>query len=137
MREISRRALARGSAEPDGSACRLICERRSFVNLNLNRSIKHHVVVAKEAVAKRVTSASIIAHIGANVSKRVVRVYRRKWNIKILAEKSSRKFRGTSAAFSGRIGYTGFYGVSSMERLPVETAMTEQVRRFRAIKLKQ
>jgi predicted TIM-barrel enzyme len=29
----------------------------------------------------------------------------------------------------------GFYGASSMERLPVETAMTEQVRRFRAIKL--
>lgn len=29
----------------------------------------------------------------------------------------------------------GFYGASSMERLPVETAMTEQVRKFRAIKL--
>ena len=29
----------------------------------------------------------------------------------------------------------GFYGASSMERLPVETAMTEQVRSFRAIKL--
>jgi predicted TIM-barrel enzyme len=29
----------------------------------------------------------------------------------------------------------GFYGASSMERLPVETAMTEQVRQFRAIKL--
>jgi predicted TIM-barrel enzyme len=29
----------------------------------------------------------------------------------------------------------GFYGASSMERLPVETAMTEQVKRFRAIKL--
>ena len=28
----------------------------------------------------------------------------------------------------------GFYGASSMERLPVETAMTEQVRRFRAIR---
>jgi predicted TIM-barrel enzyme len=27
----------------------------------------------------------------------------------------------------------GFYGASSMERLPVETAMTEQVRRFKAI----
>jgi predicted TIM-barrel enzyme len=31
----------------------------------------------------------------------------------------------------------GFYGASSMERLPVETAMTEQVRRFRAIKLRK
>jgi predicted TIM-barrel enzyme len=29
----------------------------------------------------------------------------------------------------------GFYGASSMERLPVETAMTEQVRRFRKIKI--
>src|SRR5687767_10502582 len=29
----------------------------------------------------------------------------------------------------------GFYGASSMERLPVETAMTEQVRRFKAIRL--
>jgi predicted TIM-barrel enzyme len=29
----------------------------------------------------------------------------------------------------------GFYGASSMERLPVETAMTEQVRRFRAIRM--
>ncbi len=28
----------------------------------------------------------------------------------------------------------GFYGASSMERLPVETAMTEQVRQFRAIR---
>ena len=31
----------------------------------------------------------------------------------------------------------GFYGASSMERLPVETAMTEQVKRFRAIRIKQ
>ena len=31
----------------------------------------------------------------------------------------------------------GFYGASSMERLPVETAMTEQVKRFRAIRVKQ
>jgi predicted TIM-barrel enzyme len=29
----------------------------------------------------------------------------------------------------------GFYGASSMERLPVETAMTEQVRRFRSIRI--
>jgi predicted TIM-barrel enzyme len=29
----------------------------------------------------------------------------------------------------------GFYGASSMERLPVETAMAEQVRRFRAIRI--
>jgi predicted TIM-barrel enzyme len=31
----------------------------------------------------------------------------------------------------------GFYGASSMERLPVETAMTEQVQRFRAIRIRQ
>jgi predicted TIM-barrel enzyme len=30
----------------------------------------------------------------------------------------------------------GFYGASSMERLPVETAMTEQVRRFKQISFK-
>ena len=29
----------------------------------------------------------------------------------------------------------GFYGASSMERLPVETALTEQTRRFKAIKM--
>jgi predicted TIM-barrel enzyme len=29
----------------------------------------------------------------------------------------------------------GFYGASSMERLPVETAMTEQVKKFRAIRI--
>lgn len=29
----------------------------------------------------------------------------------------------------------GFYGASSMERLPVETALVEQVRRFRAIRI--
>jgi predicted TIM-barrel enzyme len=34
-------------------------------------------------------------------------------------------------------GVDGFYGASSMERLPVETAMTEQVRRFKAISLKE
>jgi predicted TIM-barrel enzyme len=28
----------------------------------------------------------------------------------------------------------GFYGASSMERLPVETALTEHVRRFKALK---
>ncbi len=28
----------------------------------------------------------------------------------------------------------GFYGASSMERLPVETALTEQTRRFKAIR---
>jgi predicted TIM-barrel enzyme len=28
----------------------------------------------------------------------------------------------------------GFYGASSMERLPIETALTEQVRRFKAIR---
>jgi len=31
----------------------------------------------------------------------------------------------------------GFYGASSMERLPVETAMTEQVKRFRAIRFQR
>jgi predicted TIM-barrel enzyme len=30
-------------------------------------------------------------------------------------------------------GIHGFYGASSMERLPTETAITEQVRRFKAI----
>ncbi len=34
-------------------------------------------------------------------------------------------------------GIHGFYGASSMERLPVETAMTEQVRRFRAIRIRR
>ena len=28
----------------------------------------------------------------------------------------------------------GFYGASSMERLPVETALTEQVKAFKAIR---
>jgi predicted TIM-barrel enzyme len=28
----------------------------------------------------------------------------------------------------------GFYGASSMERLPVETALTEQVRQFKAVR---
>ena len=32
-------------------------------------------------------------------------------------------------------GVDGFYGASSMERLPVETALTEQVRKFCAIEL--
>ena len=29
----------------------------------------------------------------------------------------------------------GFYGASSMERLPVETALTEHVRRFKALRV--
>lgn len=33
-------------------------------------------------------------------------------------------------------GVDGFYGASSMERLPIETALTEQVRRFKAITLR-
>jgi predicted TIM-barrel enzyme len=33
-------------------------------------------------------------------------------------------------------GVHGFYGASSMERLPVETAITEQVRRFKAIRFR-
>ena len=32
------------------------------------------------------------------------------------------------------IGVNGFYGASSMERLPVETAITEQMRQFKAIR---
>jgi predicted TIM-barrel enzyme len=32
-------------------------------------------------------------------------------------------------------GVAGFYGASSMERLPIEQAVTEQVQRFKAIKL--
>ena len=31
-------------------------------------------------------------------------------------------------------GVNGFYGASSMERLPVETAITEQMRQFKAIR---
>jgi predicted TIM-barrel enzyme len=31
----------------------------------------------------------------------------------------------------------GFFGASSMERLPTETAMTENMRRFKAIPVKQ
>jgi predicted TIM-barrel enzyme len=30
----------------------------------------------------------------------------------------------------------GFYGASSMERLPVEKALTEQVRQFKAIRFR-
>jgi len=33
-------------------------------------------------------------------------------------------------------GVNGFYGASSMERLPVESALVEQVRRFKAIRFK-
>jgi len=33
-------------------------------------------------------------------------------------------------------GVHGFYGASSMERLPIETAITEQVRRFKAIRFR-
>jgi predicted TIM-barrel enzyme len=33
-------------------------------------------------------------------------------------------------------GVHGFYGASSMERLPVETAMTAQMRQFKAIRFK-
>jgi predicted TIM-barrel enzyme len=33
-------------------------------------------------------------------------------------------------------GVHGFYGASSMERLPIEKALTEQVRRFKAIRLR-
>ena len=33
-------------------------------------------------------------------------------------------------------GVNGFYGASSMERLPVETAITEQMRQFKAIRFK-
>jgi predicted TIM-barrel enzyme len=33
-------------------------------------------------------------------------------------------------------GIHGFYGASSMERLPVETALTEQVRKFKAIRFR-
>jgi len=32
-------------------------------------------------------------------------------------------------------GVDGFYGASSMERLPIETAITEQVRRFKSMRL--
>jgi len=31
-------------------------------------------------------------------------------------------------------GVHGFYGASSMERLPVETALTEQMRKFKAVR---
>ena len=31
-------------------------------------------------------------------------------------------------------GVNGFYGASSMERLPVETAITEQMQKFKAIR---
>jgi predicted TIM-barrel enzyme len=34
-------------------------------------------------------------------------------------------------------GIVGFYGASSMERLPVEKAMTENLRRFKAIPVKE
>ena len=33
-------------------------------------------------------------------------------------------------------GVSGFFGASSMERLPTESAITDQVRRFKAIPLK-
>merc|ERR1712228_1154118 len=33
------------------------------------------------------------------------------------------------------VGVHGFYGASSMERLPVEVAITEQTRKFKAISL--
>ena len=33
-------------------------------------------------------------------------------------------------------GVVGFFGASSMERLPTETAMTENMRRFKSIQVK-
>ena len=36
-------------------------------------------------------------------------------------------------SWSGREGVVGFFGASSMERLPSELAMTENMRRFKAI----
>jgi predicted TIM-barrel enzyme len=33
-------------------------------------------------------------------------------------------------------GVVGFFGASSMERLPAETAMTENMRRFKSIQVK-
>ncbi len=32
-------------------------------------------------------------------------------------------------------GINGFYGASSMERLPVETAITEQIKAFKQIEI--
>ena len=37
--------------------------------------------------------------------------------------------------FSGCRGLDGFYGASSMERLPTERAITGEVRRFRELRL--
>jgi len=34
-------------------------------------------------------------------------------------------------------GIDGFYGASSMERLPTEIAITEQIRKFKAVKFKK
>jgi predicted TIM-barrel enzyme len=44
---------------------------------------------------------------------------------------------GAGTGLSAKCDHTrkchGFYGASSMERLPVERALTEQVRKFKAI----
>jgi predicted TIM-barrel enzyme len=34
-------------------------------------------------------------------------------------------------------GVDGFYGASSMERLPTEIAITEQIKKFKAIRFKK
>ena len=34
-------------------------------------------------------------------------------------------------------GVVGFFGASSMERLPTEIAMTENMRRFKSIRVKE
>ena len=46
------------------------------------------------------------------------------------------QFRATNEWISGthnRSAIQGFYGASSMERLPTEVAMTENMRRFKAL----
>lgn len=41
-----------------------------------------------------------------------------------------------AAALERMPGINGFYGATSMERLPVERAITEQVRKFTQMKIK-
>ena len=53
------------------------------------------------------------------------------------AEHGAFSFLLIKAALERTKNVHGFYGASSMERLPVETAMTEQVRKFKSIPLRK
>ena len=135
----------RARAEPDHHAVLDVGDRLrrglgrlhlDWRSLALHRETHHHVAAARARKADRAEARVVLdadgQQSGQDVADRDRRLERRR-PARVDADGLHAEPDDAAYVLAHTEGVVGFFGASSMERLPTETAMTENMRRFKAI----